>query len=300
MKKRYIVTLCLFVLFLAAGGLFFGKRASFEDKCAESYGKDYARIAVYHRTPVSFDTVNAYRVGIDARLISDSHSAEGRLWYDAFASFGEASVSRIDSLTPFRAKTLSVSADFFKLHSFKLLSGDVFYGDDNYSDRVLIDERCSFELFGSYDSVGMPLEINSKTWYVAGVFKAEDSDAWRGQFEDYPTLILPCDIESGELYSVYEIVLPSPVGSYGLDVVKGVATDEAVVDVTNRYGFSHLFDNLSDFFTRSYVTQPVSYPWFENTARGRVDVLSLFLLLWCVSGAALVISLSYLYIRRKK
>ncbi len=300
MKKRYIVTLCLFVLCLVTGGIFFSKRAAYTDLTADAYGKDYARIAVYPHEPVTFDVINSYRVGIDSRLISDSHSAEGRLWYDSYVSYGEASVSRYEEIKSFRVKTLSVNEDFFKLHPVNLLSGTLFYEDDNFSDRVLIDERCSYELFGSYDSVGMPLEINSEIRYVAGVFKTEDSDSWRRQFGDYPIVIMPDDMYPGSLYSVYEIVLPSPVGSYGLDVVSGVAGDAAVVDFTNRYSFKKLFGNLSDFFTRSFVIEPVSYPWFENTARGRLDSLSVMLLAFCVSCTAFVISLSYLYIRRKK
>ena len=300
MKKRYVVTLCLFVLCLVTGAVFFSHRASYTDVTADAYGKDYARIAVYPTAPVSFDVINSYRVGIDSRLIADSHSAEGRLWYDSYFSYGEASISRLEEIKGFRAKTLSVSADFFRLHPVHLLSGTLFYEDDNFSDRVLIDERCSYELFGSYDSVGMPLDVNGKTWYVAGVFKAEDSESWKIQFEDYPMVIIPDDMYSGGVYSVYEIVLPSPVGSYGFDVVSGVAGDAAVVDFTNRYSFKKLFGNLSDFFTRSFVTEPVSYPWFENTARGRLDVLSVMLLGFCMCCAAFVISLSYLYIRRKK
>lgn len=300
MKKRYIITLCILALTLVTGGIFFSKRASFTDTVAKAYGKDYARIAVYPTEPIPFDTVNSYRVGIDSRLIADSHSAEGRLWYDSYLSYGDVSVSRPEEMKIFRSKALYVSDDFFKLHPVKLLSGTLFYGDDNYSDRLLIDEKCSFELFGSSDSVGMAVEINSETWYVAGVFKAEESEAWKLQFEDYPMVIMPDDMYSGRMYSVYEIVLPSPVGSYGLDVVKEVSGDAVVVDVGDRYSFKKLFANLSDFFTRSYVTEPVSYPWFENIARGRVDVLSLLLLAWCTSCTALVISLSYLYVRRKK
>lgn len=300
MKKRYIVSVSLLIPALISVAVFFGVRASVSDTRADSFGKDYARIAVYPESSYDFERINALRVAIDTKLIEESHSAAGRVWYDGFISFGKASVSG-NEVKSFESVKMTAGGDFFTLYDFEFLSGTPFYSDDNFPDRVVIDERCSFRLYGSTNAVGMPLWIDSREYYVAGVFRAEDTPAWEMQFGDSPVVIIPDEIPDGNLYSVYEIVLPDPVDSYALTIVGEAVGDEAVVvDVTNRYSFKNLFENISDFSTRSYVTRPVAFPWFENSARGNLDTLSLLLTLTLITLSAFTISLVYLIIRRKK
>ena len=300
MKKRYIVSAVLLVSALISISAFFTFRVAVSDTRADSFGKDYARIAVYPENAYNFERVNSLRVAIDQKLIEDSHSAAGRVWYDGFISFGKTSVSG-NEVKPFETVQLAAGGDFFTLYDFEFLSGTPFYSDDNFSDRVVIDERCSFKLYGSNNAVGMPLTVGSRECYVAGVFRAEDTSAWEMQFGDSPVVIIPDEIPDGNLYSVYEIVLPDPVDSYALTLVgEAVGDGAAVVDVTNRYSFKHLFENISDFSTRSYVTRPVAFPWFENSARGNLDTLSLLLTLTLITLSAFTISLVYLIIRRKK
>ena len=300
MKKRYITAICLVILTLICTSVFFIFRASVSDTRADSFGEDYARISVYPEAPYGFEGINALRVAIDTKLIENSHCATGRVWYDGFISFGEASVSG-NEIKPFDAVRMTAGGDFFTLYDFEFLSGTPFYSDDNFSDRVVIDERCSFKLYGSVNAVGMPLFINSREYYVAGVFRTEDTPAWEMQFGDSPVVIMPDDISDGNLYSVYEIVLPDPVDDYALTVVsEAVGEGAVVVDATNRYTFKKLFESISDFSTRSYVTHHVAFPWFENTSRGRVDTLSIMLTLCIACVSALALSLIYLIIRRKK
>ena len=301
MKKRYIVTACLFLVSLTAALVLFITRANYRDIAAESFGKDYARISVFPENTLGFDEINSLRFAIDSNLKADSHSAEGRLWYDSFTGFGEAYVEKTDMSSYFRATSMIAGGDFFVLHKFDFLSGDRFYPDDNYTDRVVIDERCAFKLYGSTNCIGMPLVVNAEMRYVAGVVKAEESEAWTLQFGDKPFVIVPDDYMAGNSYSVYEIVLPDPVDGYAEGVVKNAAGESALtVDVTNRYGMSNLFENLADFFHRSYVTRPVAFPWFENVERGRVDTLSVMLLAWLVSLVTLSVSIIYVIIRGKK
>ncbi len=300
MKIRYVVFICLLALSLICVGVFFGARASVSDTRASSFGEDYARIAVYPEELITYDGINAFRVNIDERLISDSHSANGRLWYDGFISFGRSSVSALDSAS-FMAEKITAGGDFFTLYDLDFLTGTPFYSDDNYSDRAVIDERCSFRLFGSVDSIDMPIVIDSKEYYVAGVFRAEDSKAWSVQFGEEPVVIIPDRIADGNLYSAYEIVLPDPVNNYALGVVSEAVGDNAVtVDVTNRYSLKNLFSHLPELPYRSYVTRDVAFPWFENSARGELDRLSVMLALSLISVTALAVSGVYIIIRRKK
>lgn len=299
MKKRYITSLCLLVLSLISVAAFFLLRASASDTRADSFGKDYARISVYPEDAYGFDGINKLRVSIDKRLTEDSHSASGRVWYDGFISFGKASVSG-NEIKPFDAVKMTAGGDFFTLYDFEFLSGTPFYSDDNFSDRIVIDERCSFKLYGSNNAVGMPLTVNSREYYVAGVFRTEDTPAWEMQFGESPVVILPDEISDGNLYSVYEIVLPDPVDDYALTLVSDIADGAQVVDSTNRYTLKNLFANLSRLSTRSYVTRPVAFPWFENTARGNLDALSIMLATTLVLLSSLTLSIIYLIIRRKK
>lgn len=300
MKKRYVVTAALALLALVVTGAFFAMKADYSDTRAQSFGEDYARIAVYPEEKYSYDGINALRVAIDSRLISDSHSAEGRLWYDGFISFGNASVSTLDTPS-FNAQMISAGGDFFTLYDLEFISGTPFRDDDNYSDRVVIDERAAFKLYGNANCIDMPLYINSREYYVAGVFRAEEGKAWEMQFGESPCVIIPDEIADSNLYSCYEIVMPNPVDDYALTVVTDAAGEKAdIVDVTNRNTFKNLFRGISDFTTRSYVVRPISYPWFENTARGNSDALSLMLLFSIISLSAFAVSGIYLIIRRKK
>lgn len=299
MKKRYIVSLCLLCLAVISVLTFLGYRASVNDTRADSYGENYARISVYPERAYTFEDINALRVAIDKRLIEDSHSTSGRLWYDGFASFGKATASGSE-VKPFEVKKMVAGGDFFTLYDFEFLSGTPFYSDDNFSDRVVIDEKCSFRLYGSPNAVGMPLWIDSREYYVAGVFRCEDNTAWEMQFGESPVVIIPDEISDANLYSAYEIVLPDPVDDYALTLVSESVDGAVTVDTTNRYSLKNLFENLSDFWTRSYVTSPVAFPWFENISRGNTDILSFMLAISLVTISSFTLSLIYIILRRKK
>ncbi len=303
MKKRYIVSGALLVITILLILIFFSLRYDTRDRAAGEFGEDYARIAVYYPEgdKPSDEGINALRVAIDTALIEDSHTSGGRVWYDSFISFGKAQIGDMEENKAFTAESIAVGGDFFSLHELDFLSGTPFYSDDNYSDRVVIDEECSFKLYGSVNSVGMPLLIDGRELYVAGVFRREDSSAWEAQFGKNPVVILPDRREGTRLWSVYEIVMPDPVDSYAKTLVSEAAGDSVhLVDVTERFSLSALFENLAHFGTRSHVVRPIAFPWFENTSRGVEDVLSMLL---AAAGTSIVMfsfSLVYIVIRRKK
>ncbi len=302
MKKRYIISAILLVLSLVLTFVFFSLKASFCDTRAKAFGKDYARIALYYENAslLDFEGLNALRVGVD-KALSESFSSDTRLWYDGFVSFGDATVDKRDVIGTFEAKKMVAGGDFFTLYDFEFLSGTPFRSDDNYSDRVVIDEETSFRLYGSVNSVGMPCVIDGREFYVAGVFKCEDSRAWELQFGTSPVVIVPDKTEDLNLWSVYEIVMPNPVDDYALKIVEELAGEGSVaVDVSSRYSLSNLFENLKAFPSRSYVTSPVAFPWFENTARGHEDTLSLLLPFVLLSFVLYLVSLVYIIVRRKK
>ncbi len=303
MKTRYIVTSCLLIVFISLTVVFFSLSHSWRDTLGERFGEDYAHVALFYpeSEKLTFEDINALRVGINAALVEDSHSSEGRLWYDGFISFSNAYVSDIEGAKSFESEKIVAGGDFFKFYEFDFLSGGAFYSDDNFSDRVVIDEKTSFQLYGSSNSVGMPIYVDSREFYVAGVFKPEDTPAWEAQFSDNPVVIVPDSYEDANLYSVYEIVLPNPVDSYAYNTVLGAAGENcAVIDISDRYSLGALFENLKNFPNRSFVVRPIAYPWFENTARATEDALSCVMALWCISALSVVVSCIYIIVRRKK
>ncbi len=303
MKKRYIVSIILLVLSLCQVLAFFIRQENFRDRSAEAFGEDYGRIALYYSpdTALTQEGINAIRVGVDNKLLADSHSSSGRLWYDVYTAFTTSNVAHAVESTSFTADVIVAGGDFFKLHEFEYLDGTPFYSDDNLSDRVVIDERTSFKLFGSANSVGMPLLVDGNVSFVAGVFKSPEDTAWSIQFEERPVIILPESFKENERFTVYEMVLPDPVPTYALETVKNVAGDKAqIVDVTSRYDFKNLFEILKNFETRSYVTSPVSYPYWENLSRSHENILAFSMLYAIVLIVSFIVSTVYIIIRRKR
>lgn len=303
MKKRYIVSIVLLALSLCQVFTFFIRRENFRDRSAEAFGEDYGRIALYYSPDkaINKEGINAIRVGVDNKLLVDSHSSNGRLWYDVYTAFTTSGVAHTVENTSFTADTIVAGGDWFKLHEFEYLDGTPFYSDDNLSDRVVIDERTSFKLFGSANSVGMPLLVDGNVSFVAGVFKAPENTAWEIQFEERPVIIVPESFKEKERFTVYEMVLPNPVPSYALDTVKSVAGEGVkMLDVTSRYDFKNLFEILKNYETRSYVTTPVSYPYWENLSLAHENSLVFSMLYALVLIALWIVSAVYIIIRRKR
>lgn len=303
MKKRYIVSAVLLVLAITLTLAFFIRREAFSDKSAQAFGKDYARIALYYSSDTALDKegINAIRVGVDNKLLADSHTSDGRLWYDVYTAFTTSSVAHATENTSFTADVIVAGGDWFKLNDFEYLYGTPFYSDDNLSDRIVIDERTSFKLFGSANTVGMPLLVDGRVCFVAGVFKSPVTTAWETQFEERPVIILPESFREDVRYTVYEMVLPNPVTSYALETVKSVAGDKVLsVDVSSRYSFKNLFTVLKNFETRSYVTDPVAYPYNENLSRSHENSLAFNLLGAAVLTCAWLGTVIYIIIRRKR
>lgn len=301
MKTRYIVSTLLLILFVFLTGVLFSNKASLSDRRAQEFGEDYARIAVFfpESAKADFSKINEIRTSLDSKLIADSHSSEGRLWYDGFISFGKTSVE--DSATSFTAQKIVVGADMLSLLDFDFMSGDRFRSDDNFSDRVVICENLSFRLFGSVNSEGMPLILDGKEWYVAGVIKPEDTKAWSLQFKNEPLVIMPYEIDTETLFSSYEVVMPSPVEHYALDVIKEAVGEGAlVVDITERFTLKGIAQNVKTLDERSFVIGGMSFPWYENSARAGLDALSITFLALLINLCALVLCAVYIIVRRKK
>lgn len=71
----------------------------------------------------------------------------------------------------------------------------------------------------------------------------------------------------------YEIVLPNPVKEWAVNLIQTSldASNRKMVIIENskRTDFFYVMDNLKNFFYKTSGTQPVAYPYWENSARVR-------------------------------
>ena len=183
-------------------------------------------------------------------------------------------------------------------------SGWHYTDTDLHLDRVVIDEKLAFELFGSNDVEDMPLNLGSKTLYVAGVVEYDESKAKQDQLGEKPMMYIPQHIAE-ELFGEhdfenYEIMMQNPVSSYAVNALSDVTEGKTVIDVTHRYSPGRVFEILKSFPTRSYRSEAVVYPYWENADRGTEDILALLMVLNAVTLAIFVTNITLFIFERKK
>lgn len=66
---------------------------------------------------------------------------------------------------------IGVGGDFFNFHPLDLMSGFYFSDDEPMKDRILLDDRTAWRLFGSPYIVGQSVNIQGVPHYIAGVFR---------------------------------------------------------------------------------------------------------------------------------
>lgn len=125
----------------------------------------------------SDETVEAMRMYLTNKLTSDSYGLSeqqienGASMFDvSYCGLGMADLSTPeDSVT---VTAIGVGGDFFNFHPLDLMSGYYFSEDESMQDRVLLDDRTAWRLFGSPYVVGESVDIGGTPHYIAGVFRA--------------------------------------------------------------------------------------------------------------------------------
>ncbi len=206
-------------------------------------------------------------------------------------------------------KAYGVGGDFFQFHPLHLVSGGYFSESDLMQDRVILDTDTAWKLFGSNDIIGMFVKMNGIPHMVVGVYERES-----GYLNDAAGNDVNCVFVSHEtLYKhgqyhgleTVEYLLPNPVTGYALGLVeKQVSSmDVALVEHQNRFEFMSLIKILGAFGTRSMGLSGITFPYWENMARGYEDILANLLLAELIFAAyAVVVILGwlwYLWLHRK-
>lgn len=231
-----------------------------------------------------------------ARLAVYGYSASGKIQLNT--EHGNAEV-----------KAYGVGGDFFQFHPLKLVYGSYFSESDLMQDRIVIDTETAWKLFGSNDVVGMFVKIDGIPHMVVGVYERESghfNDA-AGNDESCAYVSHSTLYEHGQYHGLEtaEYLIPNPVSGFaaGLVQTQYSGMDVEIVENQKRYDFLPLLNVIRAFGTRSMGLSGITFPYWENIARGYEDVLAglLLLELICLTYAlvVLVCFVWYLWLHRK-
>ncbi|MBD5529571.1 MAG: ABC transporter permease [Lachnospiraceae bacterium] len=238
---------------------------------------------------ITQDSIESFEHSLDnalkeASIEQDSPNPGARLWADAYSADGAITLSTDKGTV--QADALGIGGDFFLFHQLQLLNGSYFSGNDLMQDYVILDRDSAWQLFGSVDVAGMPVNIAGRPHMVIGVvecptgrlYEAAGLDGIR-VFVSYETL-RTYGQSSG--INHFEIVMPNPVKQYALNYVREqLGSQEREVEVlenNTRYSIGKRLRLLLGFGTRSMNGKAIIYPYWENVARGYEDILTLLTL----------------------
>ena len=245
----------------------------------------------------------------------DSDEKKERHFYASCYSAQGITEMTYENNTASKVTTIGVGGDFFMFHPLELVNGQFFQGDDLMKDGIVIDEDLAWQLFGSNDVVGKAVTIKGVPHYVTGVVKRQTGKIREASglsdtiaYISYDSLCKYGDILSGATENVqisedgkqaakggincFEIVAPNPIDGLVKKLIQeNLGLDDkyvSVIDNTDRFKFFSLFEVMSSFGTRSMWGKAIYYPYWENTARGYEDILTLIMSIRLICRAAVV------------
>ncbi|MBR2037873.1 MAG: ABC transporter permease [Lachnospiraceae bacterium] len=242
-----------------------------------------------------------------ASITAQTANPTARLLLYGYSAAGEISMQ--SEHNDVRVKAYGVGGDFFQFHPLKLVSGGYFSESDLMQDRVILDTDTAWQLFGSNDVVGMFVLIEKIPHMVVGVYERES-----GYFNDAAGNDKSCVFVSHEtLYNhgqyhgleSVEYLIPNPVTGFGAGIVEKQTNgmDVAIVEHQKRFEFTSLIGILKQFGTRSMGLSGITFPYWENMARGYEDILAGILLtelvLFTYAAIVFIGLIWYLWIHRK-
>ena len=225
------------------------------------------------------------------------------LFCDAWGCGGQLRISA--GRGSFDTNVLAVGGSFFTFHPMMLRSGGFLAENDVMRDRVVLDEKLAWMLFGSTNVAGMTVEIGGAPYLVAGVVQRE-RDRIKTGADEGPLLYLPYDayqqIDGTSRIEWYELILPEPAEGFGAATLEDCLPlgRGAMVQNTGRFAFGksrRVVQHLSRLPARG---EAVAFPDWENAARAAEVRCALLraaaLLLFLFPAALAVVLLVRLYL----
>lgn len=287
LKKLNIILAAVNAALLIAAGLFTAHTASLKreymaDSAKQAWdgGKySYSQISLFFPKESSQDILGIYslRRSVEEKLKEGSltkaeDNPSGRLWIDCAG--GEGLLSLSGSLGGCTAAVTGTFGDYFVFHPEKLMSGSYYTSDDINIDRIILDRECSWQLFGSMDTVGMPVNIGNKVFYVAGVVESPDKESDRLAYGITPRAYMPFEslkaFDDSVLLNSYEVCLPNAVKDYAFTMMKELnpAGDSGIiVDQSGRFDIVRLVKGVSELPQSVMMNSGIRLPWYENRIR---------------------------------
>lgn len=289
MKKKYIAlavfnALCL-IIFIVLSCIVTGISNSFDsqsavDKWSTDEYSSFAYISVFFNKENGKTKNDVYMARSELQqelttegLINVSTNDDAVSYTDAFSAYGQTSVTR--NGTSADVNVTATGGNYFLFHPEDIVTGDYYYDNDLMKDRILIDNYLAWQLFGSNDVVGMNVEINGKTFLIAGVFKRPEGKYIDYTYGDKSRIYMPFDtfvtMNEGENAISYEVCLPNPIKGYGKDVViksLGITEDDcAVVESSKRFTDASMWNFTKNYNKKFIADNDIVYPFWENSQR---------------------------------
>ena len=236
----------------------------------------------------------------------DAHFA-ARLAIYGYSASGEVNLSTEHGST--KVKAYGVGGDFFRFHPLKLVYGGYFSESDLMQDRIVIDTETAWKLFGSNDVVGMFVKINGIPHMVVGVYERESGylndaagNGVSSVYVSHETLY-----QNGQYHGLEtaEFLMPNPVSGFAMDLVKKQCSDMDVeiMEHQERFTIRGLWNVMKQAGTRSMGLSGITFPYWENMARGYEDILAgLLFVEFVLLGYAVIVFVSvvwYLWLHRR-
>ncbi|MCI7766626.1 MAG: ABC transporter permease [Oscillospiraceae bacterium] len=287
LKKFNIILAAVNAVLLITAGLFMARTASLKREYTADSAKQawdggkytYSQISLFFPKESSQDILGIYslRRSVEEKLkegslTKDKENISGRLWIDCAG--GESTLNLSGTLGSCSASVTGTFGDYFIFHPEKLMSGSYYTSDDINMDRIILDRECSWQLFGSMDTAGMPVNIGNKVFYVAGVVESADSESDRLAYGTAPRAYMPYEslkgFDSGAMLNSYEVCLPNAVKDYAYTMMKELnpAGDSGIiVDQSGRFDIVRLVKGVSELPGSVMMNNELRLPWYENRIR---------------------------------
>lgn len=290
--------------------ILFDKAAKVSDNDIKRFEYDYNKLLSSTFGDAGQEYINMNNE--DSSYYAHSYMAEGRL----NLSQENKSVNN--------AKVYGVSGNYELFHPFEMISGSFLKETEAHPDCVVIDEFTAYSLFGSTNVVGLPIYVQNTPLYVAGVYKSgtseivEAANGWSTMantvtkedgsvdqtgknsliYMSYDTMCSLC----GETKPItcFEFVSIAPSEKFLYDeLVKGFTnymSSMEIVKNSSRFGIENMYRVLRQFGIRSMHVNNIDYPYFENIARAREDLIShLYLYIFVLLLLDLVLAVIFLH-----
>ena len=294
-SKKWVIWGLISVLCLSFLGLLFliegvMQKKLYDQQMAERWSREgnAAQISAFYSKEEVEDATyfKGIQQSVDKALQQASITAENenaRLWIDAISRSGKVTLRSERATVEINA--MGVSGEFFQFHPQKILSGSLFHQDSMMQDGVVIDKETAWQLFGSSNVAGMQIMIGQVPHFVTGVIERPTGRLAKAAGLEKPICYL--SLESMENYGMaiggftYEIVLPNPIKNFALSTMQtavGVDNENVVlIENSSRFHVLPLLNVMKQFGIRSMSFREISYPYWENVARGYEDIFAVFL-----------------------